>query len=75
MDCRKWNYEKSGFRIEYYQRSVFNDFKLHIEFRYPAGSNSGVYLRGRYEIQIVDSKGKEASRDYLGAIYGFMAPH
>ena len=54
---------------------VFNDFKLHIEFRYPKGSNSGVYLRGRYEIQIVDSKGMEASRDYLGAIYGFIAPH
>jgi len=54
---------------------LFNDFKLHIEFRYPAGSNSGVYLRGRYEIQIVDSKGKEASRDYLGAVYGFIAPH
>jgi Domain of Unknown Function (DUF1080) len=54
---------------------VFNDFKLHIEFRYPKGSNSGVYLRGRYEIQIVDSKGMEATRDYLGAIYGFIAPH
>jgi Domain of Unknown Function (DUF1080) len=54
---------------------VFNDFKLHIEFRYPKGSNSGVYLRGRYEIQIVDSKGMQASRDYLGAIYGFIAPH
>jgi hypothetical protein len=54
---------------------LFNDFKLHIEFRYPAASNSGVYLRGRYEIQIVDSKGKEASRDYLGAVYGFIAPH
>jgi hypothetical protein len=54
---------------------LFNDFKLHIEFRYPAGSNSGVYLRGRYEIQIVDSKGKEASRDYLGAVYGFIPPH
>jgi hypothetical protein len=53
---------------------LFNDFKLHIEFRYPAGSNSGVYLRGRYEIQIVDSKGKEATRDYLGAIYGFLPP-
>jgi hypothetical protein len=54
---------------------VFNDFKLHIEFRYPKGSNSGVYLRGRYEIQIVDSKGMEPTRDYLGAIYGFIAPH
>ncbi len=53
---------------------VFNDFKLHIEFRYPKGSNSGVYLRGRYEIQIVDSKGMEPTRDYLGAIYGFLPP-
>jgi hypothetical protein len=53
---------------------VFNDFKLHIEFRYPKGSNSGVYLRGRYEVQIVDSKGMEPSRDLLGAIYGFIAP-
>jgi len=53
---------------------VFNDFKLHIEFRYPKGSNSGVYLRGRYEIQIVDSKGMDASVQYLGAIYGFLAP-
>ncbi len=53
---------------------LFNDFKLHIEFRYPKGSNSGVYLRGRYEIQIVDSKGMEPSRDLLGAIYGFLVP-
>ncbi len=53
---------------------LFNDFKLHIEFRYPKGSNSGVYLRGRYEVQIVDSKGMEPSRDLLGAIYGFLVP-
>jgi Domain of Unknown Function (DUF1080) len=53
---------------------LFNDFKLHIEFRYPKGSNSGVYLRGLYEVQIVDSKGMEPSRDLLGAIYGFLVP-
>jgi hypothetical protein len=53
---------------------TFNDFKLHIEFRYPKESNSGVYLRGRYEVQIEDSKGKEATKDYLGAVYGFIAP-
>jgi len=53
---------------------VFTDFKLHIEFRYPKESNSGVYLRGRYEVQIEDSKGKEATKDYLGAVYGFIAP-
>jgi hypothetical protein len=53
---------------------TFNDFKLHIEFRYPKGSNSGVYLRGRYEIQIIDSKGMDPSVNLLGAIYGFLAP-
>ncbi|MEO8819710.1 MAG: DUF1080 domain-containing protein [Ginsengibacter sp.] len=53
---------------------VFKDFKLHIEFRYPPESNSGVYLRGRYEIQIEDSKGKEPEDIYLGGIYGFIAP-
>jgi len=52
----------------------FTDFKLHIEFRYPKESNSGVYLRGRYEVQVEDSKGKEPAVDYLGAIYGFIAP-
>jgi len=53
---------------------LFRDFKLHIEFRYPKGSNSGVYLRGRYEIQIIDSKGKEPASIYLGGVYGFLPP-
>jgi hypothetical protein len=53
----------------------FQDFKLHIEFRYPEGSNSGVYLRGRYELQIVDSHGQEPSSIYLGGIYGFLTPN
>lgn len=52
----------------------FTDFKLHLEFRYPAGSNSGVYLRGRYEVQIADSRGKEASKGEYGAVYGFIKP-
>lgn len=55
--------------------SKFNDFKLHIEFRYPAESNSGIYLRGRYELQIVDSKDQEPSSIYLGGIYGFLTPN
>jgi hypothetical protein len=52
----------------------FNDFKLHIEFRYPKGSNSGVYLRGRYEIQIADNKGLAPQSIYFGGIYGFLPP-
>ena len=54
--------------------NTFTDFKLHIEFKYPKGSNSGVYLRGRYEVQVADSKGLEPLKDQLGAIYGFIAP-
>jgi len=52
----------------------FRDFKLHIEFRYPRHSNSGVYLRGRYEVQVSDSKGKEPLSGELGGIYGFLSP-
>ncbi|MEI6189766.1 MAG: DUF1080 domain-containing protein [Chitinophagia bacterium] len=53
---------------------TFNDFKLHIEFRYPKESNSGVYLRGRYEVQVEDSKGMEATNIHLGGLYGFIDP-
>lgn len=52
----------------------FNDFKLHIEFRYPPQSNSGVYLRGRYEVQIIDSEGQEPSDILFGGVYGFLTP-
>jgi len=51
----------------------FEDFKLHVEFRYPAGSNSGIYLRGRHELQIEDSKGRTDDVS-IGGIYGFIAP-
>ncbi len=54
---------------------TFNDFKLHIEFKYPAESNSGVYLRGRYEVQVEDNKGKEPLSTYFGGIYGFLTPN
>ena len=53
---------------------LFNDFKLHIEFRYPKGSNSGVYLRGRHEVQIEDTTSGEPGLGVIGAIYGFIAP-
>jgi len=52
----------------------FTDFKLHIEFRYPKGSNSGVYLRGRYEVQIADSATTEPSSELFSGVYGFISP-
>jgi Domain of Unknown Function (DUF1080) len=63
---------KSGANLATDQK--FDDFKLHLEFRVPKGSNSGVYLRGRYELQIEDSAGLAPSSHHLGGVYGFIAP-
>ncbi|SEG71715.1 3-keto-disaccharide hydrolase [Sphingobacterium lactis] len=55
---------------------TFEDFKVSLEYRYPEGSNSGIYLRGRYEVQIEDSpKDRHPGTLYLGAVYGFLAPN
>lgn len=56
---------------------TFTDFKLHIEFRYPQGSNSGVYLRGRYEVQVIDTKSgdPEPVNNQFSSIYGFLPPN
>jgi hypothetical protein len=52
----------------------FNDFKLHVEFKMVEKGNSGVYLRGRYEVQIEDSFGQEPESHRIGGIYGFLTP-
>jgi hypothetical protein len=52
----------------------YSDFKLHVEFRCPAGSNSGVYLRGRYEVQIEDGEGLHPAFDQMSGVYGFLTP-
>ena len=64
---------KSGSNLVSDQK--FDDFKLHLEFKYPKGSNSGVYLRGRYEVQITDSKGAEPSDVEYSGVYGFLTPN
>jgi hypothetical protein len=51
----------------------FEDFKLHVEFNCAPGSNSGVYLRGRYELQIEDDPEPEGPTMRTGGIYGFLA--
>ena len=50
------------------------DYDLHIEFNYPAGSNSGVYFQGRYEVQLLDSFGGPLESHQCGALYGIQAP-
>jgi hypothetical protein len=53
----------------------FDDFKLHIEYNCPPGGNSGVYLRGRYEIQVeYEPPAKNDQFHGMGSIYGFIAP-
>jgi hypothetical protein len=54
---------------------TFGDFKAHVELMYPAHSNSGVYLRGRYEAQIQDDAGKAVDSHRMGGIYGFLTPY
>lgn len=52
----------------------FEDFKLHVEFNCAPGSNSGIYLRGRYELQIEDDPEPEGPTMRTGGVYGFLAP-
>jgi hypothetical protein len=52
----------------------FQDFKLHIEFNCAANCNSGVYLRGRYEVQVEDNSIQEPPSHHMGGVYGFIAP-
>lgn len=53
----------------------FEDFKIIAEFRYKNGGNSGLYLRGRYEVQIEDSPAdRHPGSLYYGGVYGFLAP-
>jgi hypothetical protein len=52
----------------------FQDFKLSLEFKIVEESNSGVYLRGRYEEQIEDDYGKEPESHRMGGLYGFLTP-
>jgi len=54
--------------------SKFEDFKLHVEFNCAANSNSGVYLRGRYEVQIETDSIEEPPSHHMGGVYGFLAP-
>ena len=53
---------------------TFADFRLCAEFRLPRRSNSGVYLRGRYEVQLEDNYGEEPDCHKIGGVYGFLTP-
>ncbi len=52
----------------------FEDFNLKIKVNVPSGSNSGIYLRGIYEVQVLDSYGKELDSHNMGALYSRITP-
>jgi hypothetical protein len=52
----------------------FTDFKLHVEFRVPDASNSGVYLRGRYEVQVIGKSWSEPPKNGFSGVYCFIEP-
>ena len=54
--------------------AVFEDFKLHIEFLIEKDRNSGIYLRGMYEAQVVDRDSRMQGLQGVGAIFGRVAP-
>ena len=64
---------KSG--VNLISDKTYDDFKLHVEVRYPKGSNSGIYLRGRYEVQVEDNYGNDPESILFGGIYGFLTPN
>ncbi|CAN1521888.1 Domain of unknown function DUF1080 [Fimbriimonadaceae bacterium] len=66
--------ENAGVGTDLITRDTFGDFRLVAEYRYPKGSNSGIYLRGRYEFQILDDHGHEPTVGSSAAIYGFLIP-
>jgi hypothetical protein len=52
----------------------FEDFNLKLEVNVPPGSNSGIYLRGIYEIQVIDSYGRPLDSHYMGGVYSRITP-
>jgi len=87
-DGTKWaaatrgNYPKTMVNLEgagsdIHTAEKFGDIHLELEFMVPKGSNSGVYLMGEYEVQILDSYGKpddKLTQGDLGALYSAAAP-
>jgi hypothetical protein len=63
-------------------KQSYRDFMLHLEFKTPnmpeaqgqGRGNSGVYLQKRYEVQILDSYGRELQKNDCGALYRVKAP-
>jgi len=66
---------QQGKDVDIYTAAEFGDCTLRIEVMVPQGSNSGIYLMGNHEVQVLDSWGKEkVGAGDIGGLYGAAAP-
>ena len=65
-----------GQSLDLYSTEVFGDAIITLEVMVPENSNSGIYVMGEYEVQVLDSFGKDANPGPgdMGAIYGAQPP-
>ena len=64
-----------GDSVNIYSNEKYGDSRIELELMVPKGSNSGIYVMGEYEIQVLDSFGvKEMKASDMGAIYGAAVP-
>lgn len=70
----KTDFSATGDHANLKTKAVFEDFWLHIEFLVEEKRNSGVYLRGMYEAQVVDRDSPMQGIQGVGAIFGMLKP-
>jgi hypothetical protein len=65
-----------GQSLDLYRTEVFGDAVITLDVMVPENSNSGIYVMGEYEVQVLDSFGKDANPGPgdMGAIYGAQPP-
>jgi hypothetical protein len=68
------NLVSNGHGSELISIPKFFDFKLHLEFNAGSKANSGVFLRGRYEVQIETDSASEPPSHHTGGVYGYLDP-
>lgn len=73
-ETTKTDFSATGDYANLRTEANFEDFWLHIEFLVEADRNSGIYLRGMYEAQVVDRDSRMQGRQGVGAIFGSIAP-